>query len=272
MRGHGWLIGATLIVIAAAVAASVHYAVPASPLPRAHSPLFFRTLPPGAALPSGAQCARWVRASPSAETRPGNATFNHTVGHPVGSGFFPAGDSPQVVQLAKRINGDFTGTTREILQWAACKWGIDQDVVFAQAAVESWWQQGQLGDWVTQARHCAPGHGIGADGVLGQCPESYGILQTKYPLEKGAWPSIARSTAMNVDVAYSFWRACYDGYEGWLNNEAKGQPYRAGDLWGCVGRWFSGHWYTGPAYRYIGQVKGLLRRAIWTTPDFTEAG
>jgi hypothetical protein len=39
-----------------------------------------------------------------------------------------------------------TGTTREILRWAACKWGIDQSIVFAQAAVESWWRQTTMGD------------------------------------------------------------------------------------------------------------------------------
>ena len=61
---------------------------------------------------------------------------------------FLAGDDPQADQLiAPRINGDFTGTTAEILRWAACKWGIDQDIVFAQAAVESWWRQATLGDW-----------------------------------------------------------------------------------------------------------------------------
>ena len=52
--------------------------------------------------------------------------------------------------LAPRINGDFTGTTEEILRWAACKWGIGQDIVFAQAAVESWWRQDNLGDWGTR--------------------------------------------------------------------------------------------------------------------------
>ena len=80
-----------------------------------------------------------------------NKTFNDTIGQPVGPGFFPAGDSPQVRTLAPRISGDFTGTTEEILRWAACKWGISQNIVFAQAAVESWWRQDSLGDWGTEA-------------------------------------------------------------------------------------------------------------------------
>lgn len=271
-RGRDWLAAVALSVMATAAVVSAHYATPASSLPAAHAPLNFQTLPPGARLPSGAQCARWVRASPSPETRSANTTFNHTVGHKLGPGFFPAGDSPQAAKLAQRINGDFTGTTRQILQWAACKWGIDQDVVFAQAAVESWWRQGELGDWATNADRCPLGHGIGANGIRGQCPQSYGVMQNKYVLEKGAWPSIATSTAMNADVAYAFWRACYDGYESWLNNEPKGRPYRAGDLWGCVGRWFSGSWYTYSAYQYISLVGEFLREAVWASPGFAETG
>ena len=130
------------------------------------------------------------------------------------------------------------------MRWAACKWGISQDIVFAQAAVESWWQQDELGDWGTQAGRCPPGHGRGADGRPGACPESYGILQDKYPLEQPSWPGIGKSTAMNADVAYAIWRSCYDGYEVWLNDEPKGRLYRAGDVWGCVGRWNTGSWYT----------------------------
>ena len=78
-----------------------------------------------------------------------NRAYNQATGEPVGPGFL-AGDAPQADQvIAPRINGDFTGTTGEILRWAACKWGIDQDIVFAQAAVESWWRQdhaGRLGE------------------------------------------------------------------------------------------------------------------------------
>ncbi len=178
-------------------------------------PAYFHTLPPGAALPSGAQCARWVRARPIAENKGVNRRYNQAKGEPVGPGFL-AGDEPQADQLiAPRINGDFTGTTAEILRWAACKWGIDQDIVFAQAAVESWWRQTTLGDW--ESSGCAPGHGPGVDGKPGLCPQSWGILQNRYPYEQSSWPGIADSTAMNADTAYAIWRSCYDGYETWLN-------------------------------------------------------
>ena len=52
-------------------------------------------------------------------------------------------------------------SAHEILQWAACKWGIAADVVRAQAVTESWWHQTQLGDWNSDPSYCAPGHGIG---------------------------------------------------------------------------------------------------------------
>jgi hypothetical protein len=266
------LVMAVLLATAAVVASTRYIARPAvsrsspSPAPQ------FATLPPGASLPSGAQCARWVRASPSPENRPGNKAFNDTTGQRVGPSFFPQGDSPQVKTLLSRINGDFTGTTEEILRWAACKWGISQDVVFAQAAVESWWRQDDLGDWGTQARLCPPGHGPGVDGRAGQCPQSYGILQVRYPYQQASWPGAEASTAMNVDAAYAIWRSCYDGYEAWLNDEPRGQDYGPGDLWGCVGRWYAGSWHTPAANQYIATVREYLRQRAWEQPDFGPAG
>lgn len=239
-----------------------------SPGPRP-APIYFHTLPPGAVLPSGAECAHWIRQSPQPEIRPGNYRENHTVGEGVGPRFFPAGDAPQANErLAPRINGHFTGTTEEILRWAACKWGISQSVVFAQAAVESWWRQDMLGDWGTDARDCPPGHKLGVDGSPGLCPRSYGILQNRYPLETASWPAIGRSTAMNADTAYAIWRACYDGDEAWLNSIPRGGRYHRGDLWGCVGRWFAGRWHTARAERYITRVKHYLDERIWLTQRF----
>ena len=269
-----WLVGVVVLIAAAATARIVvPSARPSQPSAAATgAAVQFGTLPPGAKLPSGMQCARWVRGSPSPENRPANKTFNDTAGQHVGPGFFPVGDSPQVQALAARISGAFTGTTEEILRWAACKWGISQDIVFAQAAVESWWQQDELGDWGTQAGRCPPGHGRGADGRPGACPESYGILQDKYPLEQPGWPGIAKSTAMNADAAYAIWRSCYDGYEVLLNDEPKGRLYRAGDVWGCVGRWNTGSWYTPHAESYINLVQEYLRERIWEQPAFKRAG
>jgi hypothetical protein len=233
-------------------------------------PKFFNTVPPGKKLPSGAQCAAWVRSRPLKENKGVNRKYNHTRGQHIGKHFF-SGDTPQANKLiAPRVNGNFTGTTAEILRWAACKWGINQNIVFAQAAVESWWQQDTLGDFGTDAASCLPGHKIGQDGKPGQCPQSYGILQNRYPYEHGGWPQIATSTAMNADAAYAIWRACFDGYETWLNTVPRGSQYHAGDQWGCVGRWFAGRWRTSAALGYIAKVKQYLREKIWLTPDFRQ--
>jgi Immunoglobulin-like domain of bacterial spore germination len=40
-----------------------------------------------------------------------------------------------------RVDGAFSGTTDEIIQRAACKWGIDEDIVRAQIIKESYWYQ-----------------------------------------------------------------------------------------------------------------------------------
>jgi autotransporter family porin len=263
-RVRTWCLGISVVLLIGAVTgiAITHYA-------SASSGVYFSTLPPGAALPSGAECASLVRASPSPENRPADKGFNATVGTSVGPGIFPLGDRPQVRALASRINGDFTGTTEDILRWAACKWGIDQDIVFAQAGVESWWDQRQLGDWQSHPSGCAPGHGLGVDGRPGLCPESFGILQNKYIYLKPAWPALSTSTAMNVDVAYAIWRSCYNGDELWLNNQPRGKQYSAGDVWGCVGRWYAGNWHTAGANRYIASVKTYMTERIWEQPSFT---
>jgi hypothetical protein len=245
--------------------ATVH---PAAVHPAAGSPGFFHTLPPGAKLPSSAQCATWVRARPMAENKGVNKRFNQRTGQSVGPNFF-TGDTPAANRkIAPRINGNFTGTTKQILRWAACKWGINQNIVFAQAAVESWWRQTTHGDFDSDPSLCPPGHKhLNAQG---QCPQSYGILQNRYPFEKASWPGIGRSTAMNADTAYAIWRTCYSGYETWLNTVPESTPYKKGDAWGCVGRWFSGRWHDPGAQQYIAKVKMYKNERIWTTKDFQE--
>lgn len=234
------------------------------------APARFTTKNPGAALPTGAQCATWVRSTPYKENKRDNAKANNTTGHSIGSDFFSGDDARANRVIAPRVDGAFTGTTRQILRWAACKWGIDEDLVFAQAAIESWWQQGTMGDWTTDASRCAPGRGLGVDGKPGQCPESFGILQNRYPYERNAWPGIATSTALNADLGYAIWRVCFEGYEGWLNTVERGQDYAAGDTWGCVGRWFSGRWHTAAGDGYVQRVRDYLNQRIWETPNFQQ--
>jgi autotransporter family porin len=244
--------------------------VPATSTTTASGPAHFGTLPPSATLPSGAQCATWVGATSYRENKGANATANRTTGHHLGAQFFSGDDTRANTLIAPRVDGQFTGTTHQILRWAACKWGIDEDIVYAQAAIESWWQQSTLGDWGTDGTRCAPGRGLGVDGRAGQCPESYGILQNRYPYEQSAWPGIATSTAMNADLAYGIWRTCFMGYEGWLNTVPHSGTYAAGDAWGCIGRWFSGRWHTTESEGYADRVRGYLNQRIWETPNFQQ--
>jgi hypothetical protein len=261
---------------AASSAAAASSAGPASAGPASvgkAKPVYFHTLPPGAKLPSAATCARLVNSTKEGEVKAANRPYNRRKGQSVGKHFFSAGDSPLAQKrIAPLITGNFTGTTIDILRWVACKWGIDQDIVFAQAAVESWWQQDTLGDWGTDATACPPGHKLGQDGKPGQCPQSYGILQNRYPYEPGGWPAMINSTAMNADAAYGIWRSCFDGYETWLNTVPRGKQYHAGDAWGCVGRWFAGRWRTSAALGYIAKVKQYLKEKIWLKPYFRQMG
>ena len=219
----------------------------------------FSTLPPGSALPSDQTCASEVR--PAAENRPGNASYNATSGTQKNlTGPYPT---------FSRVDGCFTGTTDEILQWAACKWGIDEDIVRAQAAQESWWTQTNLGDWGTDATACAPNHPIGSDpNHAGQCPQSVGILQVRYPYWTNGFPQAETSTAYNADYTYAQWRACFEGDEGWLNTVDHTGTYGPGDLWGCIGVWFSGRWRTTAADGYISSVQGNLANKVWAQPGF----
>jgi hypothetical protein len=231
---------------------------------------YFSLLPPGSVLPSDSQCAAAIKHK--AENKRMNVTYNATAGNQhLASDFFGSAEDPRAnTVIAARVDGNFTGTTDEILQWAACKWGFDEDMVRAQAAIESWWRQNAMGDWGSTAANCAPGHGLGADGQAGQCPESWGILQNRYPYEQSSWPGIQNSTAFNADTAYAEMRSCYEGYEWWLNNVDRGSQYGAGDAWGCVGRWFAGRWHTSDADGYISRVKDYLNQRIWETSGFQE--
>lgn len=216
-------------------------------------------LPPGAALPSDAACAAQVRSA--GEVRAGNAAPNARAGGPALSGPY-----------RNRVTGNFTGSTDEIIQWVACKWGLPTDVVRAQVTVESWGRQFNLGDWTSIGSHCPPGHPLGADGTPGQCPESLGLLQVKYRYNQDAFPAVEQSTAYGLDYAYAVWRACYEGNEGWLNDVERSRDYVAGDAWGCIGRWYAGRWYTSAAQTYIEHVQSDLATKRWQSPAFLAHG
>ena len=245
-------------VIAVLMVGSLSSSVGSQPLSNAGPGPFARTatLPPGQALPGDADCAsRVVPSGP--EIRPANAGFNQTRGR----------QKQLPGPFMSRLSGDFTGTTDEIIQWATCKWGIDTDVVRAQAVQESTWFMTSVGDFTTQESLCAPGHVPGGDGRPG-CPESVGIMSVKYHYHEIAFPEAGTSTAYNLDYALAVWRECFEGQETWLAEHPPRSGYQAGDLWGCVGRWYSGDWRSATAAGYIGRVQANLNQRNWSAEWF----
>jgi hypothetical protein len=228
------------------------------------------TLPPGSALPGDSTCASRVIMS-SFEPRPDNYAANHRVPsatqianlHPWNPliGMDDRSDS-----LRKRITGNFTGTTDEILQWVACKWGIDPNIIRAQAVSESTWHQSQLGDYTTNQGLCPPGTWNGSS-----CYQSYGILQIKYIYFQSEWSMSRDDTTFNADFVYGWLRNCYEGWADYLidRTPSPGYPsYHAGDIWGCLGFWFSGSWYDQGAINYINVAKSHYAQKPWLQPGF----
>jgi autotransporter family porin len=93
-------------------------------------------------------------------------------------------------------------------------------------------------------------------------------MQVRQPYIGWAFPDAKSSSAYNMDVGLAFRRNCFEGNDTWLNTVERGKDYAAGDLWGCVGTWFSGRWYTQASNGYVGAVQDYLGRRIWETPDF----
>ena len=230
---------------------------------------YFATLPPGQVLPAGEECAQLVRAVP--ENVPENATYNNTTGVTV-SGQTYLSRQLEAEHLEERIDGDFTGTTDEVIQWAACKWGFDEDLVRAQVYTESRWFAGWLGDCGETSQP-----ETGGDGGC----SSTGLLQVRAAqlpsvFHPGTWPYAWESTAFNLDYSLAVLRACFEGLEPWLVDFApNGDQYGPGDHLGCIGRWFSGEWRDQGALDYLQIVDENLQGRFWEStyvgcPDWQE--
>ena len=162
---------------------------------------------------------------------------------------------------ARYVTGRFTGTTDEVIQWAARKWGFKPDLLRAVATVESWWRMSTVGD----------------NG------DSFGLFQVRRPFHctEPVCEQFRGDAALNADYYGGILRSYYDGKQRWLNTvsgdersgdersaRGSGKRYRRGDLWGSVGAWFSGRWWNEPARGYIREVKRRLRERTWRTADF----
>ncbi|MDT4963576.1 MAG: hypothetical protein QOF87_3223 [Pseudonocardiales bacterium] len=267
---------------------------------------YFQLQPVGvwSALPSDASCASRVRYS-TWEPRPDNGGPNHVMpdrsaahrafaARPVsvGGSEDPRWDS----WLLQRVDGQFTGTTDEIFQWAACKWGLYDDVLRAIAVRESTWYQNEIYpsgrpvlDWGTGDMMPAgtAGASVYCDGIAANgrdfqedfgasiCPRTFsiaGVMSWQAPSwgqmpgnQNGTFPFSRRSTAFALDYLASQLRGCYNGWQYWLKHSGS---YRAGDLWGCVGAWYAGDWHSSGADGYISRVRNELANFTWLQADW----
>ncbi len=173
-------------------------------------------------------------------------------------------DAVQYNPLTNYVTGGFSGTTDEILQWAAHKWGIPEDVVRAVATTESWWRMSQLGDpgWTTDPdRYPWYSRVLGSREVF----RSLGIMQVKWTpegLHLGTEPLRWRSTAFNVDYWSSVVRYYYDGRCDWC-----GPDYQAGEEWASVGAWYS-PWPWNSSDDYVSTVQRHVAERTWTHGNF----
>ena len=233
----------------------------------------FETLPAGATLRDDATCAALVRRT-GFEPRPANTAANHLV--PTADDVAKLapwnsdmGYDNRAVNLQARVTGAFTGTTDELLQWVACKWGFDEDHLRAEAVQSSGWTQGLARDWTTTSSLCPPGADTRqADGGV-ECAQTYGMFQIVWQYHKSAWPMFRDSTPFHLDYIFGLRRICFEGWDaGQAARATAGKPYTANDEWGCVGAHFSGLWYDANANSYITAVKGQLAGRAWTQKDF----
>jgi autotransporter family porin len=105
---------------------------------------------------------------------------------------------------------------------------------------------------------------------------TFGIEGTRSTSWPGIFPWNHDSTAASVDVLGGWLRGCYEGWVWWLRahgNRSRG-VYRAGDIWGCVGAWYSGNWHDGSTIRprtgqnYILRARYFYEVQPWLSPRF----
>jgi hypothetical protein len=281
-------------------------ALAAPPAPAGYFPL----VPPGdwSSLPTGRTCKSLVHDS-TWEPRPGNAKRNHAMPNPEAVHDSLAArprardgayDARWDTWLLPRVSGQFAGTTDEIFQWAACKWGLRDNLLRAIAVRESMWYQYETypsgrcvihfgcGDLFAQAtsasmvycRAIAPyGRDYQKDYGPGICPKTFSIVGVMdwqdpewgpYPdNQNGTFPFNRDSTAFAVDYLAAHLRGCYEGWESWLDNTGT-EKYARGDLWGCVGAWYAGGWHSAAADGYIDRVRHEYKSKPWLEPGWPD--
>jgi hypothetical protein len=185
----------------------------------------------------------------------------HSLGSPAGSVTSPVNQTkPNASQLAyyasdgyrssemdppytwmKLVDGQYTGTTEMIIRWAACKWGIDEDMIRAQATAEqgTWIQWNAGGDERKSMNQCQAGNNPDHNStnlwgylISNACYQSWSIWQTKVVYSSpniGAWttwPAINESTAFAADHRFASQRSCMNGDQsGYFKGKGIAETY-----------------------------------------------
>jgi hypothetical protein len=214
------------------------------------------TRPVGSPVLSDTDAAAYVRRT-SWEPRPANSPYNQRVPTAEQLATYYTSNQDRLGAYGDRVTGGFTGTTDEILQWAAWKWGLDEDVLRGVAAIESWWYQEHSADFVS-------GVGDTSFGLMSVRKTWPGSNWAGWP---GTYPLSIESTPFNVDFYGAAIRYCYDGGDQYMDY-IRAEGYVAGDLWGCLGWWYSGHWHDVGAEEYVATVKSHVQHRVWERPGF----
>ncbi len=170
-------------------------------------------------------------------------------------------------------DGLVSPSTDDLIQWAAHKWGIPEDWLRAQYALESSWNAFNLGDDVTvssawYADYPSQARVPNSLNVF----QSMGISQVRWApdgsLGAGTDPLRWESTAFNIDFQAATVRFFYDNPQG-ARSLWGDSSYAPCQQWASIGGWFSPYpWNNAGQAQYIGTVQSYLSQQIWTTPSF----
>jgi hypothetical protein len=232
---------AALAALAVAAGLLAIAAVTAHAAPAASRAQYWGTAPLDARLPRpDAYCAARVQRYP--ERIAGNTVADRTV-PPRGANLHLGPwrlQNPVMARNLAKVTGNFKGTTDEIFEWAACKWGWDQNAAKAEAVAESTWNQHEEGDG----------------------GESWCILQVKAarpaPASRdnawGGYPWTEKSTAVCADLQMAILRSYYDG-DSYMGSAVRGH------FWAAVSAWESG--YNSGLDGYVREVQYYWRHQSW---------
>jgi len=176
--------------------------------------------------------------SPVNQTKPNASQLAY-----YGSDGYRSSEMDAPYRWMKLVDGQYTGTTEMIIRWAACKWGMDEDMIRAQATAEhgTWIQWNAGGDERKSMNQCQAGNNPDHNStnlweylISNACYQSWSIWQTKVVYSSpnvGAWttwPAINESTAFAVDYRYASQRSCMNGDQsGYFNDKGIGAAYFA---------------------------------------------